>query len=1687
MENHILTKKRRRYFYTVCVALAAIVVFCTVYALILPAVALQKKTCDFTVHSHTDDCYDKKGNIICGQADFVVHTHNENCYGTDGTLLCTLPEMKAHTHGKNCYNEQSELVCALPEIRLHSHSKNCYDKEGNLICGQLEVKEHVHGVDCSWMAEEKESEDTTCENGDETGRADTKDNIETTGGDNAGATIDKMNRSAQVKASSASEGEKISTTPVANFRLWLWIKIGNNNASQAANYNAGIVDALKITNEEKSYLIPIKYFTDAYRGFYSFDATNECPFQYAPDAANPNAARENADYVQVGDSWYVKIEDRGTYGSPPRSNIYFNINKHSRKELQNNVNHSNTVINLFDYWTNQKTYQSGSNDRTNRLEEGINKNHSFKFTNGNVGNSNSINNWTGNAAPRYGIVKNNLENGYPVLSGGESLDYLFDPDPNKDNSLYRESHRKVTGLMQIDHDGYYYYNSQWNFAEYNKENNRFTLYNENGVAPGGAGLYGQFFPFNKYDDVAESKSTADQMNHFFGMTMSTRFIQRYDGCTNSSKKTHTTYEFSGDDDVWIFIDGVLVADLGGIHDRASVKIDFATGDVIINAGKGEGIERSTTLYDAFKAAGADTDDFVDIDGDGKLDIFSNNSTHVLKFFYLERGNYDSNLYLKYNLSEIPATAIYKVNQYGDNVEGATFAVYKTDDKYEYCLDDKDEYIKLSEYDYSIDKKTGKITVKDKGTITPKYRGTTDKNGEMIFVDGDNVPYSLKELREMFGGDHFVMREIDIPVGYRIVADEIYFFVENDVLICDNTYESGVWAAPTELVTATDTLYRSDTKEEINYHSYDDSGKSKTNGTLFAVVLKYTGKSDGSEMGNQTKWVPIYGSNKDGYTTVDIKEAGGVMQANIDSAKAAREYGNVLFSMSANGNMQCEMKNLPGDIREYYHMLLDQSQKLGDASLINNTKYTVAFYWTSENSLDKATPENTCRVQSSKAQFRVEGEEISYDGFNYSYGSNIHVPNINSIMLAQKLDEDGNPVNGAIFALYNVYQNGENGPVYYIANKGNYEGEVYHDANKTYCVKLADDQTVSDEKVYIELDTDTDGDNEGTATLFDIDKKNKIGTGTYHIDEKTGFIKVISDNQTYTVIPVDKPGFDFLQVFETGNPADSKMSGEQGGCYFDYLREGSYYLREVGAPKGYKINSKEVPVLVNEDTIYANAGSLNDGVMVSRGTGYVVDTLSEFATIGNVDNSLAWIYTQLKVSESHSFSTIDDVLNWNYASNQFSGGDLSTSEGAMINYLMHSTDPNNVLNNYALNVDKKDGVQSRHLYTDVGWSYLEIYQDYKYGHSQTENSPVKYTDLRGNGDISNLYAHCIHVQVTDEKFSNLEIRKIVDNTKKSDTDSTTTETFEFTLNLLQNGIPLTGSYKYRIYNIDEDGNRRKDTSDNSSGIIENGEGTLILSDSQVVVIEGLPVGATYTVTEKKSAPYFTTAVRNNHRNPATGDANDGIGKKTYSYNMLEECTVSGTLYWEGNENGKVVDNTATVDYTNTYPSDMTIVKVDVDTKRPLAGAEFVFYQKIKGENDYETNYYYHNGSWEKLQGATTLDTVIIPSDDKGEIQLSHIADGSYYLKELKAPSGYHQIADEIKVVIKDGKIDSITPGDKNIKKDGMTLTVPNGTGYELPATGGTGTKLYIYGGLLLMAISLIYGYRMRCRHERRDES
>lgn len=627
------------------------------------------------------------------------------------------------------------------------------------------------------------------------------------------------------------------------------------------------------------------------------------------------------------------------------------------------ISPSGTTINLFDYWVNPDNHLSVSGNG------GINKNHRFQFKD--QGASEELNQYTGSSRVRTGIVNNVLAGGYPKLTDrweGESLGYLFDSSVQTG----KISHMGVTGLLQAK-GGYYEYDSSRNYAAYNANKNAFDVYNAAGVMQAGAEPHsvGQFFPFDAADEVFKvedgklvpngiTSQNNGPLNHYFGLSMSSRFVQPKDGKTNADKPM--TFEFAGDDDVWVFIDDVLVGDIGGIHTSAKLTIDFQTGEIKVNDSP------NGTLLEKFQEAGRGISGFTG-------STFANDTSHTLKFFYLERGATDSNMKLKYNLVTVPESDIIKFDQDGGLVEGAQFALYKTDEHFTDTTTDQN-YLLGS--------------------------GTTDADGQLTLTN--KVDNGVINFDDLYSKDHncryYLLKETKVPEGHRsslTATDGSMQFeyvpasdengaggviINRGGMDADSSvWQSGAFAGSKETITAPSTVYQAD----------DDSMKpgntvDMKRGTLFAVVFK----RDKSK----NAWHAVSGDPTKGYTLAGAQGMAGAIEAAKKDLYA--------FTLNTSGQYQVEIPYLPGDIFKYYYLLSGDARK--------NAEYAVAIYYTTASSIADANTDNTVHVFSDD----LPGDQVN---FKRQFATSLLVTNIQNRLFVQKTDTEGNPVDGAKFGLY----------------------------------------------------------------------------------------------------------------------------------------------------------------------------------------------------------------------------------------------------------------------------------------------------------------------------------------------------------------------------------------------------------------------------------------------------------------------------------------------------------------------------------------------------------------------------------------------------------------------------------------------------------------------------------------------
>ena len=146
--EYIQSHGRKKRWHKVVTALASVAVFCTTYALIMPAVAQKVDAyCGQEEHAHTDECYEQTLTLICDLPE-EGHTHTDECHEMQSVLICNLQETDGHTHEERCHEQQRVLICSLAETDGHTHGEGCYKKQPVLACGLAETEGHTHGEGC---------------------------------------------------------------------------------------------------------------------------------------------------------------------------------------------------------------------------------------------------------------------------------------------------------------------------------------------------------------------------------------------------------------------------------------------------------------------------------------------------------------------------------------------------------------------------------------------------------------------------------------------------------------------------------------------------------------------------------------------------------------------------------------------------------------------------------------------------------------------------------------------------------------------------------------------------------------------------------------------------------------------------------------------------------------------------------------------------------------------------------------------------------------------------------------------------------------------------------------------------------------------------------------------------------------------------------------------------------------------------------------------------------------------------------------------------------------------------------------------------------------------------------------------------------------------------------------------------
>lgn len=1394
-------------------------------------------------------------------------------------------------------------------------------------------------------------------------------------------TLDRENVSLKIDWGSdwteivAGWGDGITPTSHADFRNLFknlenitgtspWIRLSDSYLKDL------IVKAEKQTNQDLSLTVDNTTFSDW--GYYSVN----------------NKFYENGD----ADTTCLKVQ----IGNSNNKTTDISGNENYMIET---VSPSNVKLDLFDYWLVDQYYYDQHPDNPNSLlvTSGVNENHALLFRIGNM--QGSWNTWTGSiGGATQGIVENKLVDGYPKLNideqfkatgewtydgkkytyyRDESLAYLFDV-ATVNASTYGKGYSGVKGLFKINEDGNYYYSSHDNFAEYDSDDKSFNVYNTWGVKKAGSSPNGQFYPFNSANEVfsisngsiTQKNFTAKDnlINHYLGLTMEVDFQQPIDGMVSvGANGKPMVFDFSGDDDVWIFIDGVLVADLGGIHDELSVSIDFSTGDVVIQRASNPNTSTTirTTIKEQFEKAGVSTANF-------NGNTFGNNTTHTLKMFYMERGNTDSNLTLSFNLMEPVENEIIKLDQNGLPVQDASFDLYVAK------KDDNGSPILNTDGSYEVE-----------GTAIVTGM-TTDADGH-VNLSGE-YDYSLH--------DYYVLKET-APEGYFSPGDILLRYDRyekhpdgtssgTNLLMVENRWTTGALANFTANVYQSGTLKYDNTE----YGTIDlDTGK---NGLIVAVPLL---------KGSDGNWYPLYGSNIVGFNSVDhdnttLGQRKAVLRAalyQIYSSQYPAVDADYAFSQwylewdENNSRYQGILRDLPGDASRYYwasgvadsdltmvyyFLDLEKLELTGyNEEMTTEEKYKLIYNAIDPNASHDITEEevikNTNELVDKIMNLNNDGDStnssptfalLDVGDFNRVFSSRIYVPNIQPQLNVQKLDQDGNPIANVEFTLYSdekcteLFASGvtnENGILTFSHTAENPAGtaKVKFKGNTYYWLKETKDvegykmneevvpvYVTSNGRIYADALEANDG----------ITVKKGLGKLLQTMVKYAGNGDINATLRDITAKLFTVKDFDAI----ADAIDDGKVSGETLNLHYGLstaiMEYGTHEINGVAPNPYFEVDEGIAGIIVNQnysahegDSLYSTVAVKNDlqdtnirGLFTGSTTVVVRNrkensdgTFSIQKTVSGSDivDDASFNFS-VKITQPDTTSTVE--LNDSYTYNVYEEGNTNPVETGSLKFAKNSTGE--------WTISQVKTTNSTYVVSDTNGVYQIclkandkiVVEGLPFGLS------VQVEELNSVGYITSVSVNNGSWAVKDgasgiiekpignpafvfnnhkDKVTDLTVKKLL---SEGDT-STTAFPFEITLRDKTGAALLTGNYQWKVF--DDAGEQIVDNNRTLSGTITDGKLIVNLKTNEKVVIEDIPVESTYIIRE-------TT-----------------LGyKPAVTVNGVDQPVVDGAISGSLNAQDQDGDYIPTdVEYTNTRSGSITLTKKD-GQGNILSGAGFTLY-------------------------------------------------------------------------------------------------------------------------------------------------
>lgn len=392
-------------------------------------------------------------------------------------------------------------------------------------------------------------------------------------------------------------------------------------------------------------------------------------------------------------------------------------------------------------------------------------------------------------------------------------------------------------------------------------------------------------------------------------------------------------------------------------------------------------------------------------------------------------------------------------------------------------------------------------------------------------------------------------------------------------------------------------------------------------------------------------------------------------------------------------------------------------------------------------------------------------------------------------------------------------------------------------------------------------------------------------------------QVTTDANGKVVLKGEQTPYDTLTTGSVGNPVPLEGAGifPNTSAGNMPLVNGTYFLKEVSAPKGFLLNDTLTKVIVDDYGVHADAGTDDDGVSTFVGPGALMKSLGQFGADGDIDNTLTWI----KGTRQTSNGETNDNGNLTWTDVEPVGADDTVRLKYGANGRMYQYGPT------------EEGKPYR-LETETGWIRMGITQDERPKGTTSKGARANLGDMNLNA----LFTGATCVRVANKREASLEVTKHVVVPKGLTGNKDAKFTFKFT-------VPTTAGKTYKAAVFENAGAASEKQVGDMFDLTNGREQTI--TAGQTIRVYGLAEGDQYAVQELTGADKMPAGYKL-------------TGRKQGDKNLTEEGdSISGRIAPQ-NSDGTVVKDNKLV-FTNSYSVKSSVTLTGIKAKKKFTGREW----------------------------------------------------------------------------------------------------------------------------------------------------